>query len=94
MRNIKVLKIVRLSIIAVFMSIGLTFLSCSPDSVDEVADCDCGTVISKYTVSMSYGSEILKYIRIESECEESGYKNILVESWEYDSVSIGDYHCK
>ena len=41
MKNIKTVKLVRLSLIAVFMSIGFTFLSCSPS--DELSD-DVGII--------------------------------------------------
>lgn len=41
MRTIKLVKLVRLSVIATFMSIGFVFLSCSPDDLSrEVVDVD------------------------------------------------------
>jgi len=91
MRTIKLVKLVRLSVIAMFMSIGFIFLSCSPDELSS-ADCDCGTVVSKRSGRISTYSEIYYSLSIESYC--GGEERKLVPRYIYESTSVGDPQCK
>ena len=92
MRTIKLVKLVRLSIIATFMSIGFVFLSCSPDDLLET-DCDCGTVVSKSSSRLSsLDLETYYKLTIESYC--GGEEDKLVPRYIYESTSVGDSYCK
>ncbi len=60
MRTIKSVKLVRLSVIAMFMSIGFIFLSCSPEPCE-----DC------YTYTYSDGTT--EWMCVEYDCSDYNY---------------------